>query len=157
MRTVFLKEMDLEMILMIAGFQQLFSTMILFIKRKRKKIKKIPLFVLQTIISQMILQNFCRTGSNHKEFKPFHATDLFWYPLKTSENLWFSDVFRGYQKRPASGNGLISFALQDMKLKQLLKTNFNVLAMQTKEEWPYWTKIRSISFSIFEQNETIPL
>ena len=21
---------------------------------------------------------------------PFHATDLFWYPLKTSENLWFS-------------------------------------------------------------------
>ena len=30
---------------------------------------------------------------------PFHATDLFWYPLKTSENLWFSDVFRGCQKR----------------------------------------------------------
>ena len=30
---------------------------------------------------------------------PFHATDLFWYPLRTSENLWFSDVFREYQKR----------------------------------------------------------
>ena len=29
-------------------------------------------------------------------FNPFHATDLFWYPLKTSENLWYSDVFRGY-------------------------------------------------------------
>ena len=27
---------------------------------------------------------------------PFHATGLFRYPLKTSENLWFSDVFRGY-------------------------------------------------------------
>ena len=26
---------------------------------------------------------------------PFHATDLFWYPLKTSENHWFSDVFGG--------------------------------------------------------------
>ena len=26
---------------------------------------------------------------------PFHATDLFRYPLKT----WLSDVFRGYQKR----------------------------------------------------------
>ena len=25
---------------------------------------------------------------------------LFRYPLKTLENLWFSDVFRGYQKRP---------------------------------------------------------
>ena len=39
---------------------------------------------------------------------PFHATDLFWYPLKTSENLWFSDVFRGYQKRLVAWNGLIS-------------------------------------------------
>ena len=29
---------------------------------------------------------------------PFHATDLFWYPLKTLENLWFSDVFRGLSK-----------------------------------------------------------
>ena len=26
----------------------------------------------------------------------FHATGIFQYPLKTSENLWFSDVFRGY-------------------------------------------------------------
>ena len=24
----------------------------------------------------------------------FHATDLFWYPLKTLENLWFSGGFR---------------------------------------------------------------
>ena len=37
---------------------------------------------------------------------PFHATDLFWYPLKTSENLCFSDVFRGYQKRSVAWNGL---------------------------------------------------
>ena len=29
----------------------------------------------------------------------FHATGLFLYPLKTSENLWFSDVFGGYRKR----------------------------------------------------------
>ena len=29
---------------------------------------------------------------------PFHATGLFWYPLKTSENLCFSDVFRGVSK-----------------------------------------------------------
>ena len=26
---------------------------------------------------------------------PYYATGLFPYPLKTSENLWFSDVFRG--------------------------------------------------------------
>ena len=29
---------------------------------------------------------------------PFHAAGLFLYPLKTSQNLWFSDVFRGAQK-----------------------------------------------------------
>ena len=33
--------------------------------------------------------------------KPFHATDLFLYPLKTSEN-----VFREYQKRSVAWNGL---------------------------------------------------
>ena len=26
---------------------------------------------------------------------PLHATGLFLYPLKTSENLWFSDVIQG--------------------------------------------------------------
>ena len=33
---------------------------------------------------------------------PFHATGLFRYPLKISENLWFSDVFREYRKRPVA-------------------------------------------------------
>ena len=42
------------------------------------------------------------------EIKPFHATDLFWYPLKTSENLWFTGVFRDYQKRSVTWNGLKS-------------------------------------------------
>ena len=37
---------------------------------------------------------------------PFHATDFFLYPLKTSENHGFSDVFRGYRKRPVTWNGL---------------------------------------------------
>ena len=36
----------------------------------------------------------------------FHATGLLLYPLKTSENLWFSDVFRGYRKGPVTWNGL---------------------------------------------------
>ena len=35
-------------------------------------------------------------------FNPFHATGLFLYPLKTSENQRFSDVFRGYRKRPVA-------------------------------------------------------
>ena len=36
----------------------------------------------------------------------FHAIGLFQYPLK-KENLWFSNVFREYRKRPAAWNGLI--------------------------------------------------
>ena len=49
-------------------------------------------------------------------FSPFHATDLFWYSLKTSENLWFSDVFRGYQKRSVALNGLtrMIFLLEEL-------------------------------------------
>ena len=42
----------------------------------------------------------------HEKVNPFHATDLFSYPLKTSENQRFSDVFRGYQKRSVAWNGL---------------------------------------------------
>ena len=33
---------------------------------------------------------------------PYHVTGLFLYPLKTSQNLGFSDVFRGYKKRPVT-------------------------------------------------------
>ena len=39
---------------------------------------------------------------------PFDATGFFRYPLKTSENIWFSDVFRGYRKRPVAWNRLRS-------------------------------------------------
>ena len=38
---------------------------------------------------------------------PFHAANLFWYPLKISENQRFSDIFRGYQKRSVAWNELI--------------------------------------------------
>ena len=39
-------------------------------------------------------------------FNRYHATGLFLCPLKISENLWFSDVFGGYRKRPVAWNGL---------------------------------------------------
>ena len=35
-------------------------------------------------------------------FNSFYATGLFLNPLKASENLWFSEVFRGYRKRLAT-------------------------------------------------------
>ena len=31
-----------------------------------------------------------------------NATVIFLHPLKTPENLWFSDVFRGYRKKPVA-------------------------------------------------------
>ena len=37
---------------------------------------------------------------------PFHATGLFLYPLKTSQNQRFSDVFMGYRKRIVARNVL---------------------------------------------------
>ena len=33
------------------------------------------------------------------EFLTVHAANLILYPVKTSENILFSDVFRGYRKR----------------------------------------------------------
>ena len=57
-------------------------------------------FELQKFSSQ--LQN----RTSWMKINPFHATDLFWYPLKTSENLWLSDVFTGYQERSVAWNGL---------------------------------------------------
>ena len=36
----------------------------------------------------------------------FHATGIFLYPLKTSKNQRFFDIFRGYRKKPVAWNGL---------------------------------------------------
>ena len=38
----------------------------------------------------------------HYQINPFYATGFFRYPLKTTENQRFSDVFRGYRKRPVA-------------------------------------------------------
>ena len=40
-------------------------------------------------------------NSGNSQRNLFHTTDLFLYPLETSKNIWLSDVFRGYRKRPA--------------------------------------------------------
>ena len=51
--------------------------------------------------------NLCLNSKKKNQINPFHATDLFWYPLETSENLWFSNAFRGYQKRWVAWNELM--------------------------------------------------
>ena len=58
----------------------------------------------------------------------FHATDLFWYPLKSSENLWFSDVFSGYQKKSVAWNGLCELLIRNIKsLSQLFVIFYSLL------------------------------
>ena len=42
---------------------------------------------------------------------PFHASISFLYPLKTSGNLWFSDVFKGYRNGTLTWKGLGCIAL----------------------------------------------
>ena len=38
-------------------------------------------------------------GNFFLDINPILANDSFIYPLKTLENLWFSDVFRGYRNK----------------------------------------------------------
>ena len=55
---------------------------------------------------------------------PDHVTGLFLYHLKTLENLWFSDVFGGYRKRPMAGFSVYNQLLLVLNLKKhLLCTN----------------------------------
>ena len=51
------------------GSEKLFFTIKLLIKLDRQKIKKIPHMVLETIISQIILQNLCKIGLNPGELE----------------------------------------------------------------------------------------
>ena len=49
-----------------------------------------------------IYKDFFPKKKKKLKVNPLHATDLFLYPLKTSKNLWFTDVFRGNRKRPVA-------------------------------------------------------
>ena len=42
----------------------------------------------------------------HNSYKPISCHYLSPFLLKISENEWFSDVFRGFRKRPVAWNGL---------------------------------------------------
>ena len=46
------------------------------------------------------------TKNRIMSINPLESNVTFLYPLKTSENLWFSDVFRGYRNVTLDSNGL---------------------------------------------------
>ena len=64
---------------------------------------------------------------------PFHATGLFIYPLKTSENQRFSDVFRGYRKRPVAWN-----ELQLLSVVAFSRSNFRSQVTLRSKYWMNW-------------------
>ena len=67
-------------------------------------------------IWHLMSQYYLATEKKNLWFNPFHATDLFLYLLKTSENQRFCDIFRGYRKRSVAWNGL---TVTTTKLKSL--------------------------------------
>ena len=49
------------------------------------------------------------------DINPFHVNVLFLYLMKTSENLSFSDFFRGYRNRTLAWKGLMCYKIKEMK------------------------------------------
>ena len=76
-------------------------------------------FFVKETLPEMFSWGFCENSKNtfsyrtpsgncfffqqHKNaINPFRTTSLFPYPVKTSANLWFSYVFKGYRKGPVA-------------------------------------------------------
>ena len=105
---------------------------------------------------------------------PFHATGLFLYPLKTSESHRFSDVFRGYRKRPVKRNELIFlFDKRDaLEIKLQSSINFSqfqyYIKISKKLSDPstiskcYWTLLKTVKqeknspYSTFFHDNILP-
>ena len=60
----------------------------------------------------------------------FHATSLFRYPLKTSENQRFPDIFGGYQKRPVAWNVLTALSQSVKWVFDILMRKLNAVKMK---------------------------
>ena len=50
----------------------------------------------------MSIYHFINNLQKNIEINLFYVTDQ--YPQKTSENLWFSDIFRAYRKKSVAWN-----------------------------------------------------
>ena len=68
---------------------------------KTSIIKNTPLDQLPVIILYIKIINIITNIITAVTFSCIVVINSLCYPLKTSENLWLSDVFRGYRKRPS--------------------------------------------------------
>ena len=73
-----------------------------------------------------IIQKKKKKIEMHVHFDPFHATDLFWCPLKTSEKLKVFWCFQGvskkisgmkWVKRPSNKLKNVNFNIENTKIK----------------------------------------
>ena len=72
---------------------------------------------------------------------PLQPSVAFLYPLKISENLWFSDVFRGYRKATLGCNGLNKKSLDVhvqvkgcTRMFTILESSFMIILSKTNEK-----------------------
>ena len=69
-----------------------------------------------------------KVQETEQAINPFSTNDLLLYPLKTSENHMFSDVFRGYRGWTLVENGLNNGNLKDV-IVDSVKLIFHKLAL----------------------------
>ena len=114
--------------------------------------------------SSTICQNFTmwkfaplwNSFKSNTSINPFQTNAPFLYPLKTSENLQFSDVFRGYRKGTLAWNWLIIFYARAychrkyfLKLKRNSRLNkrqnkMSIVCKETKFWWLICKPIKGI-------------
>ena len=118
------------------------------------------------MISKSLNKKYAFKNNWTNFFNPFHATGLFLYNLKISENLWFSDIFREYRKRPVALNYLyISVAQRCSVIKMFIEISqkftrkhlcqglfFNKVSglgsatLLKKRLWHWWTPVNFAKF-----------
>ena len=106
---------------------------------KLSKYHLILTILLQNLIFYIIYNIFYT-----RQLTYITVTGLFLYSLKTSKNLWFSDVFWGYRKRPVTWNGFrarltcnLLRLLVERKSKKCSSTDIHKIICEPKEQNEY--------------------
>ena len=107
-------------------FRTLLYTPLWYILKKACRISKMEYFIKNPMayLDVRCIRNIrlFRMRVCQLLLNPFHATGLLLHLLKILENLWFSDVFRGYGKRPVAWNGIFKFLCHPDVFRTLLYT-----------------------------------
>ena len=82
-----------------SSLHSVFSSELESPKVELKESQNLVLTFSETANVFKVSQKYLDAGKYYRLLtNPFHATSLILYPMKTSETLWFSNVFRGVQR-----------------------------------------------------------